>query len=127
MTIVQKQSWPSLNARQMKLLSRSACFVLMAKFASLVDRSAATISLTELFESMRITLFGSARELRGESNKLESMNQMMTMESILGRENRRQKSFQHRKDNEMIYCHDMPPKSESLPIYGFNFGFISAI
>lgn len=76
---------------------------------------------------MRITFFGSARELRGESNKLESMNQMMTMESILGRENRRQKSFQHRKDNEMIYCHDMPPKSESLPIYGFNFGFISAI
>jgi len=52
---------------------------------------------------------------------IETINHMMTLCSM------RQKRWKPRKYNEMTHCHDMPPKSESLPTYGFTFGFISAI
>jgi hypothetical protein len=51
----------------------------------------------------------------------------MACAASIGCKKQRQGDFKPQKDNEMIYCHDMDHKSESLPISGFTSGFTSAI
>lgn len=102
-------------------------YVLIGPFASLVDRSAATIWLAASFESIDTVFFESAYGLCSASNMLESMSHMMATTASLAAKIGGRWTENLVQDNEVTHCQGMVLKSESLPIYNFTFGFTSAI